>query len=177
MMTPLGMMPDEEARAFVAAYPLAQLGSMSRDGRRRMFTEASGEALDELQTVFAGAANAFIAEYVQSEDQRCTPCQEKAIGDRLAEIIKGQRPNESPCAECLAEIERLNNMTPEQVMAEAKEIAQRIVSRAATNASSPIDRLISQYLPSIPTAVVSGWIMEAVASAQHVTGQASEAGQ
>ncbi len=55
-MFPIGMLPEELARQFVVEHPLAQLGSMSRDGRRRIFTEASGEVLQELQIAFSGVA-------------------------------------------------------------------------------------------------------------------------
>ncbi len=96
-MFPIGMLPRELARQFVVEHPLAQLGSMSRDGRRRIFTEASGEVLKELQIAFSGVASAEIVEDARSAEERCTPCQERAIGDRLAEIIKGHRPNETPC--------------------------------------------------------------------------------
>ncbi len=160
-MTPLGMMPEDPAIEFVSSHPLAILGSKSQNGLRRISTDASGDALEELRTAFTAIETGSAAEDALASDlQRCTPCQERAIGDRLAEIIKGHRPNETPCQECLDEIERLNNMTPAQVMAEAKEIAMRIVQRVSQNAASPIDRLIATALPSIPAAVVSGWIMK-----------------
>lgn len=161
-MIPLGLTSEEEAAKFIAAHPLAQFGSKSSDRRRRLVTDATGPELAMLQLAFSELATATAAEDARIDSERCPPCQQRAIGDRLAEIIKGHRPNETPCADCMAEIERLNNMTPEQVVAEAKEIAMRIVQRASVNASSPIDRLIATALPSIPTAVVSGWIMEAV---------------
>ena len=163
-MFPLGILPEDDAQRFVAANPYARLGSMSADGRRRVYTDVDGVERRLLELAFP--ASGRIEPGADGEPGRCTPCQQQAIGDRLAQIIKGHRPNESPCAECQAEIDRLNNMTPEQVLAQAKKIASRIVARAAAGAASPIDRLVAAALPSIPTAVVSQWIQQAVQQAQ-----------
>ena len=163
-MFPLGKLAEDDARQFVAANPHARLGSMSSDGRRRVYTEVDGIERRLLELAFP--AHGQVEPAADGASVVCTPCQQQAIGDRLAEIIKGHRPNETPCAECRAEIDRLNNMTPEQVLADAKNIASRIVARAAEGAASPIDRLISKALPSIPTAVVSDWIQQAVRESQ-----------
>lgn len=162
-MFPIGMLSEEEAQQFVAMYPLAKLGSRSADGRRRIVTEATEADRRLLELAFP--ASGQLQGQTDSQPGICTPCQQQAIGDRLAQIIKNHRPNETPCAGCRAEIERLNNMTPEQVLEEAQEIASRIVARAADGASSTLDRWVASALPSIPKAVVSRWIQEAVRTA------------
>ncbi len=162
-MNPLGILPENEAVEFVARHSNAVLGSLSSDGRRRVCTEVSGAALRMLELAFPAT---LLANNRATASGECAPCQQSGIGDRLAEIIKQRRPNETQCSACLAEIRRLNEMTPEQVLPQVDQIASGMVNRASSQASSAIDRLASKYFPSIPHAIISQWIQEAVASAR-----------
>jgi len=53
MKTFLGTLPIEDANRFAAQHASVFLGSMSKDGGRRVFTTAAGDALLEIRILFA----------------------------------------------------------------------------------------------------------------------------
>lgn len=87
------------------------------------------------------------------------------IGDELHRVIKEQT-GETPCSECVDEINKLNAMTVQQVMNEINTISVRIVDRAKKKAQKWYQRAAANFLPSLVSCVVKDWIAEACSRSQ-----------
>lgn len=83
------------------------------------------------------------------------------IGTRLHAIIKRETGNEVPCSDCKAEIDRLDHMTPAQVLKQAVPLADSIVARGQRVAAKWHQRLAARLAPSLVSQIVRSWIVEA----------------
>lgn len=83
------------------------------------------------------------------------------IGTKLHTIIKRETGNGIPCSSCKAEIDRLDTMTPTEVLQEIIPLSDRIVARSSSTAQKWYQRAAAKYLPGMVAARVRDWIIEA----------------
>ena len=83
------------------------------------------------------------------------------IGTYLAQIVKDKTELDIPCSECKAEVIRLNNMTPEAVLADIDNLSQRIYERSKSNAQKWYHKLLITVLPDLVQHEICNWIRQA----------------
>ena len=83
------------------------------------------------------------------------------IGTYLKGIIEEATGVTIPCSECKAEIERLNELTSPQVLAEIESLALRITERSRSNAQRWYHKIVAALLPELVLFEVKKWIRQA----------------
>lgn len=152
----LGKLPAEVAALFASRHPSASLGSRSKDGSRRIAGPPDLiAALAEAGGLLADLTTSLPAE-------ECLPCQQARLGDRIKDRLIQETGDQKACADCQAEIDRLNNMTHGEVLAEIPDLSQRMVDRARTQASKYVHRTAARIAPGLTALIVQDWLRDAV---------------
>ena len=95
------------------------------------------------------------------EEQKKHAKTSTSIGTKLAEIIRQKTGYDIPCGECKAEVERLNQMTSDEVLKDIDALAQRITERSQANAQRWYHKLVTVLLPELVEYEIRKWITEA----------------
>ena len=106
-----------------------------------------------------GDASHPAGDRIPAKDRKRFPISD--IGTKLHTVIKRETGNDVPCSACKAEIDRLNTMTPTEVLQEIIPLSDRIVARSSTSAQKWYQRAAAKYLPGMVAARVRDWIIEA----------------
>jgi len=153
-------MTEEAAVEFVATHDGAKLWSKSSDGMRRVKVKPS---LSEACISAGGIASGTQKQVTAGE---CVSCEQSRLGDAIKGRLVAETNDTTVCDECQAEIDRLNTMTADEVLAEAPALADRITERAKTKAKSIIHRTAATVLPGVVSSKVQGWIEDTVATSE-----------
>lgn len=154
-----GKLTPSAAAEFIASHPEATLGSLSKDGMRRI---NGPESLRD-EFAIAGGIVAVIPNTVTLEG--CVPCEKAKLGDAIKERLVKETGDTTVCGDCQAEIDRLNTMTRDDVLQEAPALADRITDRAKTQAASIFHRTAARVAPSLVSHEIQGWIEDTVIDA------------
>lgn len=158
-----GKLKPTAAVAFIAAHPEATLGSMSKDGMRRV------NCPESLIDAFVAAGGSVAPIKTANRADECVPCQKPKLGDAIKDRLVKETGDKTVCGDCHAEIDRLNTMTRDEVLQEAPALADRITGRAKTQAASIIHRTAARVAPSLVSQEIQGWIEGAVVDASELT--------
>lgn len=152
----LGKLQLSKAVAFISEHPEATLGSLSADGLRRV------NGPESLRVVFklAGGTASPASRLLPSEE--CGTCDKARLGDAIKDRLVQETGDETVCDECQDEIDKLNKMTPEEVIKEAPALAKRITNRAKTKAKKLRHRTAAKIAPGMVSTKIEGWIEDTV---------------